>query len=56
LDREAGDAAGARDQFAKVLPTDERVLGLQHPRTLATQSELAYWTRKADDAAAPGAD
>ena len=29
---EAGDAAGARDQFAVLLPIRERVLGPEHPR------------------------
>ena len=28
---EAGDAAGARDQFAALLPIHERVLGPEHP-------------------------
>ena len=31
---EAGDAAGARDQFAALLPVRERVLGPEHPDTL----------------------
>ena len=29
-DRSAGDAAGARDQFAALLPIVERVLGPEH--------------------------
>ena len=48
---EAGDAAGARDQFAALLPVRERVLGAEHPDTLATRSNLAYWTGEAGDAA-----
>jgi hypothetical protein len=28
----AGDAAAARDQFAALLPIDERVSGAEHPR------------------------
>ena len=38
---EAGDAAGARDQFAALLPVSERVLGAEHPDTLTTRHELA---------------
>ena len=41
---EAGDAAGARDQFAALLPIVERVLGPEHPDTLATRHNLARWT------------
>ena len=43
---QAGDAAGARDQFAALLPLRERVLGPEHPDTLAIRSNLAYWTEK----------
>ena len=45
-----GDAAGARDQFAALLPVRERVLGPGHPDTLATRGILAYWTGQAGDA------
>jgi hypothetical protein len=48
---EAGDAAGARDQFAALLPMIERVLGPVHPDTLTTRSNLATWTGEAGDAA-----
>ena len=48
---EAGDAAGARDQFAALLPIRERVQGPEHPDTLATRHELARWTGEAGDAA-----
>ena len=48
---EAGDAAGARDQFAALLPIRERVLGPEHPDTLTTRSNLAAWTGRAGDAA-----
>ena len=47
---EAGDATGARDQYAALLPIEERVLGAEHPDTLATQHNLAYWTGAAGDA------
>jgi hypothetical protein len=47
---EAGDAAGARDQFAALLPIRERVLGSDHPDTLATRHNLARWTGEAGDA------
>ena len=48
---EAGDAAGARDQFAALLPIRERVQGPEHPGTLATRHELSRWTGHAGDAA-----
>ena len=44
LDRGAGDAAAARDQFAALLPVSERVLGPEHPGTLAARHDFAYWT------------
>ena len=43
----ASDAAGARDQFSALLPIYERVLGPEHPDTLTTHGNLAYWTKKA---------
>jgi hypothetical protein len=48
---EAGDAAGARDQFAALLPVRERVLGAEHPATLTARSSLARFTGEAGDAA-----
>ena len=48
---EAGDYAGARDQFAALLPLQERVLGREHRRTLADRGGLAIWTGAAGDAA-----
>jgi hypothetical protein len=47
----AGEAAGARDQFAVLLPARERVLGADHPDTLATRFDLAHFTGEAGDAA-----
>jgi hypothetical protein len=47
----AGDAAGARDQLAALLPLRERVLGAEHPDTLTTRHNLASWTGQAGDAA-----
>ena len=44
--------AAARDQFAALLPVRERVLGREHPDTLATRANLARWTGEAGDAAA----
>ena len=44
---QAGDAAGARDQLAALLPSYERVLGPDHPDTLDTRHELASWTEQA---------
>jgi hypothetical protein len=46
----AGDAAGARDQYA-ALPIRERVLGAEHPETLNTRHNLAAMTGVAGDAA-----
>jgi hypothetical protein len=40
----AGDAAGARDQYAELLPIFERVSGPEHPHTIEIGTELAYWT------------
>ena len=47
----AGDAAGARDQYAALLPIRERVLGAEHPATLTARANLARWTGAAGDAA-----
>ena len=47
----AGDAAGARDQLAALMPISERVRGPEHPGTLATRSQLARWAGVAGDAA-----
>ncbi len=47
----AGNAAGARDQFAALLPIIERVLRPEHPDTLVTRHELAVWTGEAGEAA-----
>ena len=47
----AGDAPGARDQFAALLPIRERILGAEHPGTLATRANLAEVTEQAGDAA-----
>jgi Tetratricopeptide repeat len=41
---QAGDAAGARDQFTVLLPVFERVLGPEHPETLAARRNCASWT------------
>jgi hypothetical protein len=46
---EAGDAAGARDQFAALLLSCERFLGPGHRTTLETRSNLTYWEEKAAD-------
>jgi hypothetical protein len=49
---EAGDPAAARDQYAALLPTHERVSGPEHPDTLTARANLARWTGDAGDAAA----
>ena len=48
---EAGDAAGARDQFTALLPFEEQILGTEHPDTLSARSNIARWTGQAGDAA-----
>jgi hypothetical protein len=45
------DAAGTRDQYAALLPIQERVLGPEHPDTLTTRASLALWTGKAGNPA-----
>jgi hypothetical protein len=44
----AGDVAAARDQYAALLPVQERVLGRDHPDTLTTRHNLAFWTEVAE--------
>ena len=48
---EAGDAAGARDPFAALLPVHVGGTGPRHPDTLAARAQLARWTWMAGDAA-----
>jgi hypothetical protein len=48
---EAGDAAGARDQYAALLPVRERVSGPEHLETLKVRGNLAFWTGEAGDRA-----
>jgi hypothetical protein len=45
----AGDPAAARDQFAALVPVDERVLGTEHPNALAVRRNLARWAARADE-------
>ena len=45
----AGDAAGARDQYALLLPVRARVSGAEHPDTLTACGNLAYYTGAAGD-------
>ena len=47
----AGDAAGASDQLAALLPIMERVEGPEHPHTLWGRGNLARWTGEAGDPA-----
>ena len=49
---EAGDPAGARDEFAALAPALEQVLGPEHPTTLTAVAALARFTGEAGDAAA----
>ena len=43
-----GGGGGARDRLAALMPIVERVLGAEHPSTLATRDNLAYWTEEAE--------
>ncbi|MBB5773526.1 tetratricopeptide repeat protein [Nonomuraea jabiensis] len=45
----AGDAGAARDEFAALLPLQERIHGPDHPRVLATRHAHALWTGQAGD-------
>jgi hypothetical protein len=47
---QAGDAVGAQDQFAALLPMRERVSGPAHPASLDARASLARWTGEAGDA------
>jgi hypothetical protein len=49
---ESDPSTAARDQYATLLLAQERVLGAEHPDTLATRANLARWTGQAGDAAA----
>ena len=44
-------AATARDEFAALLPSYERILGPEHADTLAVWYQLAHWTALAGDEA-----
>ncbi len=46
-----GNAAGARDQLAALLPIIEQVEGPEHPATLWVRGNLARWTGEAGDEA-----
>ena len=47
----AGDAAGARDQYAALVPVSERILGPEAPISLAARYGLARWSGAAGNAA-----
>jgi hypothetical protein len=44
---QASGWAGARDQYAVLLPIVEGVPGAEHPHTLAARYQLAHWTEAA---------
>nr|MDT0656393.1 tetratricopeptide repeat protein [Micromonospora sp. DSM 115978] len=45
----SGNATGAAEAFAQVLTEQERILGSEHPATLATRSNLAHWQGETGD-------
>jgi hypothetical protein len=45
---QGGDPAAARDQYAALLPVDERILGPEHPQTVTARANLARWTEHAE--------
>jgi hypothetical protein len=47
----AGDSAGARDQYAVLLPIGERGSGPDHPDTLTIRGNLADWAGDAPNPA-----
>jgi hypothetical protein len=49
LTGQTGDAAGARDRYADLLPASERANGPDHPDTLAIRAGVAEWTGEAGD-------
>jgi hypothetical protein len=53
---QAGDAAGACDQLAALLPIEERVLGAEDPSTQIARDNLAYFTEQAEIGAGPAMD
>ncbi|MGH3985454.1 MAG: tetratricopeptide repeat protein [Pseudonocardiaceae bacterium] len=46
---EAGDPAGAAAALEQLLADVLRVLGPDHPDTLATRHNLAYWRERRDE-------
>ena len=50
LDRRSGRRAEALRLLPRLLPDQERVLGRDHPDTLSTRSNIAYWTGEVGDA------
>ena len=46
----SGDARGALELSAALLPDRQRVLGPDHPSTLTTRNNIAYWTGRSGDA------
>ena len=45
---QAGDPAGARDQYSALLSAYQRTLGPDHLKTLVTWAYHAYWAGKVD--------
>lgn len=43
MEGEAGDTDGAAIAYAELLPDTLRVMGRDHPDTLAVRCDFAYW-------------
>jgi hypothetical protein len=43
------DSPGARDQFAALLPIRGQILGPDHPDSMTTSKNFAYWAEQAAD-------
>jgi hypothetical protein len=43
----AGDTAEASRLYAALLPVYERILGREHPDTLAVRQDLTFWNKQA---------
>ncbi len=47
--QDSGDAAGALPLYRRALESSERLLGPEHPATLTTRNNIAFWTAERGD-------